>query len=250
MQASAIVFGIVLRIKTLNIYNFSSKVIQPINSRVICGKNQYRIVNSTGTFQRCLYCDTCHKGFGLHPECGSTLLDPPTTGCHACKVGTFSSEYDSSPCKACHHCAEHEIKNAECTNKSDTVCSGKCEQGYFMSKTVHNCQECSACCLDGKDEKVQECARLAIDKDCSPRPDRNCGSSNPGASDSKKPLSISYIIIIVFGVLGFLVAVCLLILMAYCWQKRHRQSGQQPEEQRNGSANTSCTFNFLFQTFL
>ncbi|CAH3115421.1 unnamed protein product [Porites lobata] len=220
-------------------------VIQPINSRVICGKNQYRIVNSTGTFQRCLYCDTCHKGFGLHPECGSTLLDPPTTGCHACKVGTFSSEYDSSPCKACHHCAEHEIKNAECTNKSDTVCSGKCEQGYFMSKTVHNCQECSACCLDGKDEKVQECARLAIDKDCSPRPDRNCGSSNPGASDSKKPLSISYIIIIVFGVLGFLVAVCLLILMAYCWQKRHRQSGQQPEEQRNGSANTSSSHKYV-----
>ena len=217
------------------------KVIQPSNSgKIICGKNQYTIVNSTGTVQSCLSCETCHRGRGLHPECGSTLLGRPTMiECRPCKPGTFSSEYDSSPCKGCHQCAEHEIKKAECTNKSDTVCSGKCEQGFFMSKIVHNCQECSACCSDGKDEKVQECARLGIDKDCTPRPDKNCGNSNPGATESKKSLPT----IIGVSVAGSVVAVGALILMAYYWwRKRKRLLGQQPGapsgEQRNGSANT------------
>lgn len=224
------------------------KVIQPSNGGIIiCGKNQYTIVNSTGTVQSCLPCETCHKGLGLHPKCGSTLQGRPTMiECRLCKTGTFSSEYDSSPCKSCHQCAEHEIKKAECTNKNDTVCSGKCEQGYFMSKTVHNCQECSACCLDGEDEKVQECAGLGTDKDCTPRPDKNCGSSNPGATESKKSLPT----IIGVSVAGFVTAVGALLLMAYCcWKKRKRSLEQQPEapsgEQRNGSANTrTCKFSF------
>ena len=224
------------------------KVIQPSNGGIIiCGKNKYTIVNSTGTVQSCLPCETCHKGLGLHPKCGSTLLGRPTTiECRPCKTGTFSSEYDSSPCKSCHQCAEHEIKKAECTNKSDTVCSGKCEQGYFMSKTVHNCQECSACCSDGEDEKVQECAGLGTDKDCTPRPDKNCGSSNPGATESKKSLPT----IIGVSVAGFVIAVGALILMAYCcWKTRKRSLEQPPEapsgEQRNGSANTpTCKFSF------
>ena len=112
-----------------------------------------------------------------------------------------------------------------------------------MSKTVHNCQECSACCSDGEDEKVQECARLGIDKDCTPRPDKNCGSSNLGATESKKSLPT----IIGVSVAGSVVAVGALILMAYfCWRKSKRSSGQQPEapsgEQRNGSANTRKFF--------
>ena len=132
------------------------KVIQPTNSGIICGKNQYTIVNSTGT--------------------------------------------NSSPCKACHQCAEHEIKEAECTNKSDTVCSGKCEQGYFMSKTVHNCLECSACCSDGKDEKIEECVGLGIkNKECSPRPDKECAGQSPTTDGTKGSwgLAMKYLIIII-----------------------------------------------------
>ena len=55
--------------KTCHVDNkslFSLKVIQPSNSGVIiCGENQHTIVNSNRTFQRCLPCDKCHKGYGL-----------------------------------------------------------------------------------------------------------------------------------------------------------------------------------------
>ena len=111
---------------------FSLKDIQPSNSGIICGKNQYTIVNSSGTLQSCLPCGTCHKGFGLHPECGSTLLGRPTTiECRPCKTGSFSSEYDSSSCRACHQCEEHQIKKAECTNRSDTVCT-VCSEKFLL----------------------------------------------------------------------------------------------------------------------
>ena len=92
---------------------FSLKVIQQSNGGIIiCGENQYTIVNSNRTFHRCLPCAKYHKGYGLYPACGSKLFDPPTTECRACKIGAFSSEYDSSSYRACHHdqCAENQIK--------------------------------------------------------------------------------------------------------------------------------------------
>ena len=177
-----------------SIYLFSLKVIQPSNSGIICGENEYAIINSTGNVQSCLSCDTCHKGFGLHPKCGSALQHPPMTACHACKTGTFSSAYDSSPCKACHQCAEHEIKIAECTNKNDTVCSRKCEKGYFKSETLHNCQECSACCSDGKDEKIKECVSQGItNKECSPRLDKTCAGQLAGTATTTSTTTITTI---------------------------------------------------------
>ena len=122
--------------KTCHVDNkslFSLKVIQPSNSgKIICGKNQYTIVHSTGTVQSCLSCETCHKGLGLYPECGSTLLGRPITiECRPCKPGTFSSEYDSSPYKGCHQCAEYQIEKAECTNRSDTVCT-VCSEKFLL----------------------------------------------------------------------------------------------------------------------
>ena len=231
------------------------KVIQPSNSGIICGENQYAIINSTGTVQRCLPCDTCHKGFGLHPKCGSPLQDPPTTACHACKTGTFSSAYDSSPCKACHQCAEHEIKKAECTNKSDTVCSGKCEKGYFMSETLHSCQECSACCSDGKDEKIKECVSQGIkNKECSPRLDKTCAGQLVGtttttsttstttttittitdATKGSRGLAMKHWIIIIVGIVGVFMIV--MVFMYFRLKRKTRRS--TAGEQRKGSANT------------
>ena len=228
------------------------KVIQPSNSGIICGENQYAIINSTGNVQSCLSCDTCHKGFGLHPKCGSALKDPPTTACHACKTGTFSSTYDSSPCKACHQCAEHEIKKAACTNKSDTVCSGKCEKGYFRSETLHNCQECSACCSDGKDEKIKECVSQGItNKECSPRLDKTCAGQLAStvtttstttttitiitdATKGSGGLAMEHsIIIIVAGIAG------VMIVMVFMYFRLKRKTRRlTAAEQRNGSANT------------
>ena len=111
-----------------------------------------------------------------------------------------------------------------------------------MSKTVHNCQECSACCSDGEDEKVQECVRQGIDKDCTPRLDKNCSSSKLGATESKKSPGT-----IAGSVVGSVAVASILIAFIYWrWRKRKRSSGRiQPEapgEQRNGSANTRKFF--------
>lgn len=222
-------------------------VIQPSNSGIICGENEYAIINSTGNVQSCLSCDTCHKGFGLHPKCGSALQHPPMTACHACKTGTFSSAYDSSPCKACHQCAEHEIKKAECTNKNDTVCSGKCEKGYFMSETLHNCQECSACCSDGKDEKIKECVSQGItNKECSPRLDKTCAGQLAGTATTTSTTTITdatkvsgglamehWIIIIVVIVVA--TAAIFMIVMIYMYFRLKRRSSANTASQAYAS---------------
>ena len=224
-------------------YLFSLQVIQLSNSQIICNKNDYTVVYSNGTFKRCLSCGKCHEGYGLYPPCGSKLFHPPMSECRSCKAQTFSSKYDSSSCKACHHCAEHEIKEAECTNKNDTACSGKCKQGYFMSKTVHNCLECSACCSDGKDEKIKECVSLGIkNKECSPRPDKTCAGQRPNTDATKgsRGLAMKYLIVIIVVTIVVAIAVVIVIVMVCLRKKRNiRSSVQKPEapaaKQRNGS---------------
>ena len=167
-----------------------------------------------------------------------------TAECRSCKAGTFSSEYDSSSCKACHQCVEHEIKKAECTNKSDTACSGKCEQGYFMSKTVHNCQECSTCCSVGKDEKIKECVGLGIrNKECSPRPDKTCADQPPNTDATKGSggLATKYLIIIIVSTI-IVVAIAVVIMIVMVCLRRNGNTGssvrepEAPVKERNGSA--------------
>lgn len=208
----------------------------------ICGGEEYTIVDSNGSFIRCLPCDKCHPGFGLGPRCGSKVQHPPDITCNPCKPGTFSSLYDSSPCYACHQCAKHQLITAHCSNKSDTVCSDKCKKGYYLRKKApHNCQKCSACCLDGKDEKITECVDQGLNVQCSPRPDKvNCGSSDASGTGPSKGSGPSTAIVII-GVLGALVIVVLAIVAVYMChrrRKRNRQQSQPPEasaeEQRNG----------------
>ena len=219
---------------------FSLQVIQLSNSQIICDKDHYTIVYSNGTFKRCLLCGKCHEGYGLYPPCDSKLLHRPMTAeCRSCKAGTFSSEYDSSSCKECNQCAEHEIKEAECTNKSDTACSGKCEAGYFMSETVYNCQECSACCSDGKDEKIKDCVSLGIkNKECSPRPDKTCASTGQppttAATKGSEGLAKKYLIIIIVSPIVVAIAVVIMIVMVCLRQKRKKA------EERNGSSIGTC----------
>lgn len=146
----------------------------------ICVVNQYTIVNSTGSFLKCLNCATCHPGRGLYPICGSTITDPPDNiDCKSCPAETFSDQLDSAPCHSCQTCTDHEIVAAPCTNVSDRTCSGTCEKGYFFAiKAPHNCQQCSYCCFDGKDEKQPECIKQGLNatgRHCSARLDKQCG---------------------------------------------------------------------------
>ena len=147
-----------------------------------CGSGQMTVQWPNGTFKQCLYCAECHPGRGLYPhKCGDTVTFPVKIECKKCDSGkTFSD--DTSTCKLCHSCAEHEVVTKECTLSSDTKCNRTCNSGYFFSEAQHVCKRCSYCCLDGKDEEQPQCINQglkAFNRYCSPRPDNTC---NPTSS--------------------------------------------------------------------
>ena len=150
-----------------------------VQSKEICGKNQYTVTYSNGSFSRCLDCATCHAGYGLYPLCGTPIAYPPNNiHCKPCPNGTFSDTSDSAPCHSCQDCGEHEIIAAPCTKESDRKCSGTCEKGYFFAKKApHDCQQCSYCCFDGKDDEQPECIKQGLNatgRHCSGRLDKQC----------------------------------------------------------------------------
>ena len=137
-----------------------------------------------GTFKECLHCEHCHPGRGLYPhKCGGTVTFPVIIECKKCDSGkTFSDTYDSSSCRRCQLCAEHEVVKKDCTLSSDTKCNKTCNSDYFFSKLQQVCKRCSYCCLDGKDEEQPQCINKglkAANRYCSPRPDRTCTPSTP-----------------------------------------------------------------------
>ena len=230
---------------------FPFKVTRFVTCKNNCRANEYKVVYSNGTFKRCLSCAKCFPGLELETLCGSTIQHPPDNiKCVPCKVGTFSSQYDSSPCYTCHQCVEHEFINASCSDKSDTVCSGKCEKGYFLRKRApHNCQKCCKCVMDGNDEKIAECIDQGLSEHCSARPDKECESSGPGGTGASKGGRLSTTTISVISVVsvGFVVVLAMALgYMYYRKRKRHRRPSvhieTQPEarvahtseEQRNG----------------
>ena len=131
-----------------------------------------------------------------------------------------------------------------------------------MSKTFQNCQECSACCSDGKDEKIKECVSQGIkNKECSPRLDKTCatGTTTTAATttitDATKGsggLAMEYVIIIVVFI--FVALVVLFIGMVYMYLKQKRKTRPSVGGQRNGSANAgklalyTCNIPVLMQT--
>ena len=193
---------------------------------------------SDGSFIRCLHCDTCHPGRGLYPPCGSHIQDPPNIECKVCPSGTFSAELDSAPCHSCQQCAKHEIIAAPCTSKSDRICNGTCEKGYFYSKkdSTHSCQKCSYCCFDGKDEEVSECANQGLnaskqhcrpraDRDCSPVPSEISPTGLGGGTKASEGGGLSQTTIIVIGVTSALIVVVAVTVAIYvCRRKKRHES--------------------------
>ncbi|XP_068702628.1 uncharacterized protein [Montipora foliosa] len=202
-----------------------------------CGKNQFPIFWPNGSFKRCLDCAKCQPGSGLYPKkCGEKITHPPNNiHCKLCEGGkTFSEKYDSSGCKSCHLCAQHEIVTQDCTPRSDTVCSGTCVQGYFYHNSTRDCQKCSYCCNDGKDEKQQECIDQGLGvshlQNCNPRPDKTCGPAPTTTSDQqhindqqhiKIALILSCVGIIVLLGAGFIYCVIRI------WLRRIRQRNER-----------------------
>ncbi|XP_068702578.1 uncharacterized protein [Montipora foliosa] len=162
-----------------------------------CEPNFFYVTWPNGSFKDCLHCSPCHPGWGLYPNCGEHITYPPTDiHCKKCVYGkTFSEVYDYSGCKSCHNCAEHEIVTKNCTRESDTVCSGTCIQGYFYRNSTRDCQKCSYCCNDGKDDEQQECLEQglkATHRYCAPRPDKRCGPAPTSlATTQHNPITTS-----------------------------------------------------------
>ena len=111
-----------------------------------------------------------------------------------------------------------------------------------MSKTVHNCQECSACCLDGKDEKIKECVSQGIkNKECSSRPDKTCAGQRTTTADTgQRPTTAAtkgseglpkkYLITIIVFSIVVPILVVITIVMVCLRQKRKKA------KEKNGSA--------------
>ena len=177
-----------------------------------------------GTFKECLHCEHCHPGRGLYPhKCGDTVTFPPQIECKKCESGkTFSDAYDSSRCKLCHSCAEHEVVTKTCTLTSDTKCSKTCNSEYFFSSSQQVCKKCSYCCLDGKDEEQPQCINKglkAINQYCSPRPDRTCTPTQPPTKSSSHG-KIGWILLSV--AIGLLLGAIL-----YCLRRKHMKKKRQ-----------------------
>ena len=150
-----------------------------VQGKEICGQNKYTVTYSNGSFFKCLNCATCHSGYGLYPLCGTPITYPANNiHCKPCPNGTFSDRLDSAPCHSCQDCGEHEIIAAPCTKDSDRKCNGTCEKGYFFAKKApHDCQQCSYCCFDGKDDEQPECIKQGLNatgRHCSGRLDKQC----------------------------------------------------------------------------
>ena len=188
-----------------------------------------------GTFKECVNCAECHPEHGLYPhKCGDTVTFPPQIECKKCDSGkTFSGTYDSSSCKLCHSCAEHEVVTKKCTLTSDTKCSRTCNSDYFFSNPQQVCKKCSYCCLDGKDEEQPQCINKglkAANQYCSPRPDRTCTPTQT-PTESRSHGKIEWILLCVgIGLLFRVILYCL-------WRKymkKRRWDAQNVSTVENG----------------
>ncbi|XP_067040144.1 uncharacterized protein [Acropora muricata] len=190
-----------------------------------CASDQMTVQWPNGTFKQCLHCAECQPGHGLYPDkCGDIVKYPVKTHeCKKCESGkTFSDTYDTSGCKLCHSCAEHEVVTKKCTLSSDTKCNKTCNSGYFFSKPQHVCKRCSYCCLDGKDEEQPQCINQglkAFNRYCSPRPDSTCTPTQT-PTESRSHGKIEWILLSVgIGLLFGVILYCL-------WRKHRKKRGQ------------------------
>lgn len=188
-----------------------------------CGSGQITVQWPNGTFKQCLHCAECQPGRGLYPDkCGDIVKYPVKTHeCKKCESGkTFSDTYDTSGCKVCHSCAEHEVVTKKCTLSSDTKCNKTCNSDYFFSKPQQVCKRCSYCCSDGKDEEQPQCINKglkALNQYCSPRADRSCKPSVPTSSET--PVDLPKNLHIIWWILSSLAIGLLLGLVLFYFLK-------------------------------
>ena len=205
----------------------------------ICSGNQYTVKDADGKVLKCQSCAVCQEGYGLmEPKCGSTVQSPVKNSCERCPNGTFSDKNDSGPCYKCQACEIYQIVISDCNNQADTNCSQNCHSNYYFDKDVQACRECSYCCGDEKDEEQGDCSRQGLNKTnqhCSHRVDKNCAPGDLStdissvSSNGKKQLDEPKTLAIIFGSLGGVAVVGLVVCVA--WKRRQSSDEGQDTEQ-------------------
>ena len=126
-----------------------------------CRRDQYILVNSKSGVVTCRDCSICPLGSGLVKECGSVVNDPSLIKCERCETGkTYSNDQSATQCKKCSTCSAEVVIKA-CAAKADTKCGG-CLSGYYKDNTTNRCSQCSYCCGDESDVRVQECVQQGM----------------------------------------------------------------------------------------
>lgn len=123
------------------------------------GEITYRS-NQAGQKDKCGPCIDCPDGMEPSIACGSvaeygTLLD-----CVACREGTYSDTYGKEQCKPCSLCSAGRTVTRNCSTTLNSDC-GSCKHGYYEKEVVegliYDCEPCSDCCWDNKDEFEEQC---------------------------------------------------------------------------------------------
>ncbi|PFX19991.1 Tumor necrosis factor receptor superfamily member 19 [Stylophora pistillata] len=123
------------------------------------GEITYRS-NQAGQKDKCGPCIDCPDGMEPSIACGSvaeygTLLD-----CVACREGTYSDTYGKEQCKPCALCSAGRTVTRNCSTTLNSDC-GSCKHGYYEKEVVegliYDCEPCSDCCWDNKDEFEEQC---------------------------------------------------------------------------------------------
>ena len=115
----------------------------------------------------CIECPRCLAGTGLTPECGSYVKYGTNVECKPCKLGvSYSTSYDTSSCRPCGICAEHQYVITNCTLISNSKCNHNCTSGFYFENLSGDCQPCSWCCHDKEDSVKEECKDMPYYKQC------------------------------------------------------------------------------------
>ncbi|XP_031560107.1 uncharacterized protein LOC116296251 [Actinia tenebrosa] len=158
-----------------------------------CTEDQYKRILHNGSFV-CIDCFMCPTGLGPSVECGSTISPDTKLECKKCEVGvSFSPSNDYEQCQLCSVCSEDQVSKP-CTPDSDTICEKRCmSKDKYYEKSSDDCQDCSWCCEDGNDVKIDECSNkgMPAQKSCTVHRKKLCKPPpTAGRSTTALPMTL------------------------------------------------------------
>lgn len=226
--------------RSIDLFIFGVCFLEFHESSEICSGDEYTVTDADGKVLNCQSCAICREGYGLmDPKCGSTVQSAVENSCERCPTGTFSTKNDSGPCIKCQVCDEHQIVLSYCNSTTDTNCDQSCNGSYYFARDVTQaCHKCSYCCGDEKDEEQKDCVRQGLkesNQHCSHRVDKNCAPDlstdiSSLSSNGKKKLDLGKTLAIIFGSLGGVAVVGLVVCAAWKRRQSSHDQGQVTEQ--------------------